>query len=191
MICPGQFRRSFWTLWPNELEIQLPSRQIGGDQFYAHGVPERVFLFGALAHQGIIFLHVVVKIIAERAHAHEALGTRRFFFHIKAPLSHAGDDALECLAHFVLHVFDQLISYRFTFGVDRLGLLLACRYAQGFEVAVLAPIYRRAIKMTFEYTVHQYVWIAAYRRSKVCIVLKCEAEVPDIFGRVYSLGHRA
>lgn len=49
----------------NELEVRSSSRQVGGNQFHAHGIPERVFLFCALADDGVFFRAVFEKVVSD------------------------------------------------------------------------------------------------------------------------------
>ena len=66
---------------------------------------------------------------------------------------------------------------------------LELRYLRNFSGADIAK--RSIVEMRRQDAVHQHVGVAANRRSEVRIILKREAEVADIFGRINRLRHRA
>lgn len=147
------------------------------------------FVGGEILDSAGMFIEMVG--FAEIAHIDETLDTVREL-DVDTMIGDGGDNPVEDLSDFVLHVVDNLdIANRvfdiLSFAFGGRGVFGDARY----ELLVASKLFGTefAVEVCLDDAVDLEVWVASDRGGEVRIVLEGESEVSEDFLGIESLGH--
>src|SRR5437867_1893940 len=164
-----------------EREVNLPALDRDPDDQHADRVAHAERPPRAPAAQQVLALDVIVEVVAERAHVHQALDEDVPQLDEEAERHHTRDEAVVGLAHLVLHELDLLQRDDLALGLHRHALAPRGLLGDGAQVGRHAP--------GAEDAVHDQVGIAADGRGEVGVAGGGEAEVAECLRRVARLLH--